>query len=103
MSKDASTKYYENNHQRLQEKYRKKYQSPFWRKKKKSNNLGVSYMKISLKMKNKEKLNIEKNITKYGEIKILHKLKVLTLLSKHKKLLFQINIEKFKQVKLLVF
>ena len=60
-------------------------------------------MKISLKMKNKDKLNIEKNITKYGEIKILHKLKVLTLLSKHKKLLFQINIEKFKQVKLLVF
>ena len=63
----------------------------------------MSYMKISLKMKNKDKLNIEKNITKYGEIKILHKLKVLTLLSKHKKLLFQINIEKFKQVKLLVF
>ena len=54
-------------------------------------------------MKNKDKLNIEKNITKYGEIKILHKLKVLTLSSKYKKLLFHINIEKFKQVKLLVF
>ena len=75
----------------------------FGERKKKSNNMGVSYMKISLKMKNKEKLNIEKNITKHGEIKILHKLKVLTLSSKHKKLLFQINIEKFKQVKLLVF
>ena len=60
-------------------------------------------MKISLKMKNKDKLNIEKNITKYGEIKILHRLKVLTLSSKYKKLLFQISIEKFKQVKLLVF
>ena len=60
-------------------------------------------MKISLKMKNKDKLNIEKNITKDGEIKILHRLKVLTLSSKYKKLLFQISIEKFKQVKLLVF
>ena len=40
MSKDASTKYYQNNHQRLQEKYRKKYQSPFWRKKKKKQQFG---------------------------------------------------------------
>ena len=43
------------------------------RKQKKSDNMGVNDMKISLKIINKSKLSIVINIIKYERIKMLHK------------------------------
>ena len=43
------------------------------RKQKKSDNMGVNDMKISLKIINKSKLSVVINIIKYERIKMLHK------------------------------
>ena len=43
------------------------------RKKKKSSNTGMNDIKISLKIKNKNWLSIEKNIMKYRKIKRPHR------------------------------
>ena len=54
MSKYSSAKYYQDNKERLQKKnFRKNYQSLSKEEKEKSNNTGINYIKISLKMKNK--------------------------------------------------
>ena len=54
MSKNLSGKYYQENKERLQKKTSERYQ--------KSNNIVVIVTKISLKMKNKSLLSIEKLI-----------------------------------------
>ena len=72
ISKDSSVKCYQNNIERLQnlviniEAFPKK-------KKKKSNNVDIKDVKIYLKLEGKYQLGIEKNIIKYGNIKMLDK------------------------------
>ena len=58
MFKELSAKYYQNNKERLQRKVLS------MRKKKKSDNMGVNNIKISLKMKDKGQLGIEKKYHK---------------------------------------
>ena len=53
MSKESSVKYYQDNKEKLQNKYRERYQSFSKEEKEKSNNMDVSDIKISLKMKDK--------------------------------------------------
>ena len=62
MSQNLSTKYYQENKERLSKKARERYQIFLKKKKKKSNNMVVNVTKISQKMKNKSLLSIEKNI-----------------------------------------
>ena len=60
MSQNLSTKYYQENKERLSKKARERYQIFLKKKKKKSNNMVVNVTKISQKMKNKSLLSIEK-------------------------------------------
>ena len=53
MSKDSSTKYYQDNKETLQEKACERYQSLCRKKKRKSNNMIANNIKISKKMKSK--------------------------------------------------
>ena len=63
MSKDSSANYYQSNKERLQKKKLVKDIKVFLKKKKKKgNNILINEMKIYQKMKNKNFLNIEKNI-----------------------------------------
>ena len=62
MSKTLSAKYYQENKERLQKKLVKDIKSLLKKKKKKSDNMVVNVTKISIKMKNKSLLSIEKNI-----------------------------------------
>ena len=62
MSKSLSANYYQENKERLQKKIKKEVKTFLKNKKKKSNNIVVSYIKISQKMKNKSLLSIEKKI-----------------------------------------
>ena len=62
MSKTFSAKYYQENKERLQKKLVKDIKSFLKKKKKKSDNMVVNVTKISIKMKNKSLLSIEKNI-----------------------------------------
>ena len=64
MSKDLAAKYYEDNQERLQSKVLKDTKVFPKKKKKKSNTMVVKDTNISQKMKNKNWLSIEKNITK---------------------------------------
>ena len=64
MSKNSSAKYYRDNKERLQKRLVENMKVLLKKKKKKSNNIGVRNIKISLNMKNKGWLNIEKTITK---------------------------------------
>ena len=65
ISKDSSAKHYEDNKERLKKRLVKEIKV-FLRKKKKkrSDNMVMSDIKIYQKIKNKSWLNIEKNITK---------------------------------------
>ena len=62
MSKNLSTKYYQENKERLQEKAHERYQNLSKEEKKKNDNMVVNVIKVSQEMKNKSLLNIEKNI-----------------------------------------
>ena len=63
MSKDSSANYYQSNKERLQKKKLVKDIKVFLKKKKKKgNNILINEMKIYQKMKNKNFLNIAKNI-----------------------------------------
>ena len=64
MSQNSSAKYYRDNKERLQKRLAENMKVFLKKKKKKSNNIGVSNIKISLNMKNKGWLSIEKTITK---------------------------------------
>ena len=63
MSKTLSVKYYQENKERLQKKLVKDIKIFLKKKKKKRNNMVVNVTKISQKMKHKNLLSIEKNIT----------------------------------------
>ena len=60
MSKSLSANYYQENKERLQKKIKKEVKTFLKNKKKKSNNIVVSDIKISQKMKSKILLSIEK-------------------------------------------
>ena len=62
MSKHSSTKYYQENKQRLQKMLVKDIKIFLKQKKKRSNNIVENITKISQKMKNRTLLSIEKNI-----------------------------------------
>ena len=62
MSKHSSTKYYQENKQRLQKMLVKDIKIFLKQKKKRSNNIVEKITKISQKMKNRTLLSIEKNI-----------------------------------------
>ena len=62
MSKNLSTKYYQENKERLQNKARETYQELSKEEKEKSDNMVVNLTKVSQKIKNKGLLSIEKNI-----------------------------------------
>ena len=64
MSKHLAAKYYEDNQKRLQSKVLKDTKVFLKKKMKKSNTMVVKDANISQKMKNKNWLSIEKNITK---------------------------------------
>ena len=69
MSKDLSTKYYQDNKKRLQ-KSMWKISDFLMKRKKKRNNIVVNNTKIYQKMKNKSWLSIEKNTRK--QVKTLY-------------------------------
>ena len=60
MSKDLLGKYYQENQERLQKRAREKYQSLSNKEKQNKRQYGCERFKISLKMKNKGCLSIEK-------------------------------------------
>ena len=62
MSKNLSTKYYQENKEGLQEKAHERYQNLSKEEKKKNDNMVVNVIKVSQEMKNKSLLSIEKNI-----------------------------------------
>ena len=62
MPRNLSTKYYQDNKERIQKKVSWKISVFPKKKKKKSSNMGLNNIKISRKMKNKNSLRIEKNI-----------------------------------------
>ena len=62
MPRNLSTKYYQDNKERIQKKVSWKISVFPKKKKKKSSNMGLSNIKISRKMKNKNSLRIEKKI-----------------------------------------
>ena len=64
MSTTLSTKYYQENKDRLQKKLMKNIKIFLKKKKKKSYNMVMNVKKISQKIKNKIFLSIEKNIIK---------------------------------------
>ena len=64
MPKDSSVKYYQNNIERLQKRYREKYQSISMKKKENNDNMVVNDTKIFQKMKSKSLLSMEKNMIK---------------------------------------
>ena len=64
MFKYLQAKYYQNNKERLQKKAGERYQHFLMKKKKKSGNTVVNETKTYQKMKNKNLLSVEKNITK---------------------------------------
>ena len=64
MSKNSSTKYYQDNKKTLQKRDRERYQTLSKEEKEKNNNMAVNDTKISQKMKNKSLLSIEKNVIK---------------------------------------
>ena len=64
MSKDSSTKYYQNNKERLQKKLVKDTKVFLKKKKKKCNNMVMNDTQIYQKVKNKSLLSIEKYIIK---------------------------------------
>ena len=63
MSKDSSAEYYQDNKERIQKKLVKDIKVFLKKKKKKSDNISMNDIKISLEMKNKGRLSIEKKIT----------------------------------------
>ena len=62
MSKTLSSKYYQENKEKLQKKLVKDINIFMKKKKKKSHNMVVNVTKISQKMKNKSLLSIEKKL-----------------------------------------
>ena len=64
MSKNSSTKYYQDNKKTLQKRDRERYQTLSKEEKEKNNNMAVNDTKISQKIKNKSLLSIEKNVIK---------------------------------------
>ena len=71
MSKDSLAKYYQDNKEILNKETRERYQSlSKEEKEKKTHKRGVSNIKNSLKVKNKDWLSVERNITKWE--KTLH-------------------------------
>ena len=62
MSKNLSTKYYQEYKERQPKKARERYQNLSKEEKEKSNNMVVEDTKIYQKMKNKSLLSIEKNV-----------------------------------------
>ena len=64
MSKDSSTKYYQNNKERLQKKLVKDTKVFLKKKKKKCNNMVMNDTQIYQKVKNKSLMSIEKYIIK---------------------------------------
>ena len=62
MSKTLSSKYYQENKEKLQKKLVKDIKIFMKKKKKKSHNMVVNITKISQKMKNKSLLSIEKKL-----------------------------------------
>ena len=62
MSKDSSAKYYQNSKDRLEKKLMKNIKVFLKKKKKKSNNMVMSDMKIYQKKRNKSLLSIEEDI-----------------------------------------
>ena len=64
MSKNSSTKHYQDNKKRLQKKLTNDIKAFLKKKKKKSNNMVVKDTKISQKMKNISWLSIEKDFIK---------------------------------------
>ena len=62
MSKNLSANYYQQNKETLQKKLRKDIKIILKKKKKKSNNMDMSFTKISQKMKSKSLLSIAKGI-----------------------------------------
>ena len=64
MSKDSSTKYYQNEKERIQKKLLKHIKSFLKNKKKNSDNKDVKDTKFYHNMKNKSKLSVAKDIIK---------------------------------------
>ena len=60
MSKDSSTKSYQNKKQSLQKKPRKKYRSQFEEEKQKKDNIDANGIQISQKMKNQSLVEYRK-------------------------------------------